>query len=152
MSKRCKACGHGFRPHPQVKNQTYCSAKACQRERRRRWHQERRQNDPDYRDNQSRAHKEWLKNHPKYWSQYRETNPSYAERNREQQHRRNRQRQASSIAKMDVSTQVVPLPSGRYQLTPISAEGIAKMDSWLVELVVVTRDSADLADDCKERT
>ena len=152
MSKRCKACGQGFRPHPQVKNQTYCSANACQRERRRRWHQERRQNDPDYRDNQSRAHKEWLKRHPEYWQQYRKANPTYAERNREQQLRRNLKRQESLIAKMDVSKQVIPLPSGRYQLTPISAEGIAKMDAWLVELAVVARDSADLADDCKERT
>ena len=76
-------------------------------------------NDPYYRDNQSRPHREWLKNQPEYWSQYREANPIYVERNREQQHRRNRQRQASSIA---------------------------KMDSWLVELAVVARDSADLAD------
>lgn len=116
MSKRCKACGQGFRPHPQVKNQTYCSANACQLERRRRWRQERQKNDPDYRDNQSRAHKEWLKNHPEYWRQYREANPSYAERNREQQRQRNRQRQASSIAKMDVSEQVIPLTATSHCL------------------------------------
>ncbi len=56
------------------------------------------------------------------------------------------------IAKMNASEQVIPLPSGRYRMTAVSADGIAKMDAWLVELAVVARDSADLADDCKERT
>lgn len=54
-SKRCAACGQAFRPRPQVSQQCYCSAPACQRERRRRWQQAKRQSHPDYHDNQARA-------------------------------------------------------------------------------------------------
>ena len=56
--KRCAACGHIFRPLPQVPNQTYCSNPECQQERRQHWQQEKLKTDPDYRDNQSRSHKE----------------------------------------------------------------------------------------------
>ena len=35
--RRCQACQELFRPRPQVAEQRFCSAAACQRERRRRW-------------------------------------------------------------------------------------------------------------------
>jgi hypothetical protein len=35
--RRCAACGRAFRPRSQVPQQRYCSAPACQRERRRGW-------------------------------------------------------------------------------------------------------------------
>src|SRR6202047_3873761 len=53
--RRCAAGGHAFRPRPQVPNQRYCSAAACQRERRRRWQREKRESDADYCENQARA-------------------------------------------------------------------------------------------------
>lgn len=55
--RQCKACRQPFRPRPQNPDQCFCSAAACQRERRRRWQAAKRQNDPDYRDNQKRAQK-----------------------------------------------------------------------------------------------
>ena len=50
-TKTCNACGHHFTPRPQNPNQTYCTDPACQRERRRRWQQQKRRDDADYRDN-----------------------------------------------------------------------------------------------------
>ena len=58
-TKTCNACGHTFAPRPQNPNQTYCTDPACQRERRRRWQQQKRRNDADYRDNDARAGKAW---------------------------------------------------------------------------------------------
>lgn len=152
MSKQCAACGRIFRPCPQVPNQSYCSAPECQRERRRRWQREKLRTDPDYRDNQSRSNKDWSTENPDYWRKYRDENPDYVDSNRKQQQRRNQKRQETPVAKMDVSAPAFLLPSGRYRLTPVSDDGIAKMDAWIVEINVLSSSCDDSAGDCKERT
>ena len=87
MSKQCQACGHPFTPRSQNPNQKYCTNSECQRERRRRWQQQKRRDDADYRDNDARASKAWATENPEYWKRYRDENPAYAERNRNlQQH------------------------------------------------------------------
>jgi len=70
-SRRCRCCGHAFRPRAQSPQQRFCSASACQRERRRRWQQAKRASDPDYRDNQARAQRAWAASHRDYWAEYR---------------------------------------------------------------------------------
>jgi|APTNR8051073442_1049403.scaffolds.fasta_scaffold13234_2 hypothetical protein len=76
-TKTCNACGQPFTPRPQNPNQTYCTDPACQRERRRRWQQQKRRDDADYRDNDARANKAWANENPEYWKQYRDDNPAY---------------------------------------------------------------------------
>lgn len=49
MTEQCKACGNEFQPHPKVPNQIYCSSPEPQRERGRRWLQDKRQIDADSR-------------------------------------------------------------------------------------------------------
>ncbi|MDO3530877.1 hypothetical protein Q3O93_02965 [Ralstonia pseudosolanacearum] len=142
MSKRCKACCQDFQPHPQVPHQNYCSDPECQRERRRRWQQEKRQTDPDYRDNDARHGKDWAAENPDYWRRYREAHPDYAERNRSLQLDRNQKHREATIANEDVSTLTAPLPSGRYRLVPVTADGIANGDAWIVEIAVLSSDSA----------
>lgn len=66
--RRCAACGQPFFPRPQVPNQRFCSAPACQSERRRRWQKQRLRTDGDYRENQARARRGWLIQHKSYWS------------------------------------------------------------------------------------
>ena len=132
-TRRCEACGEGFHPRAQNPQQHYCSARACQRERRRRWQREKRRSDPDYRDNQARAQQHWRERHPQYWREYRRRHPEYVEGNRNAQRRRNRRRgvpepPAATIAKMDASEGISPVPSGTYRLQPVDASGIAP--SW----------------------
>ncbi len=79
-TKTCNACGCTFTPRPQNPNQKYCTNSECQRERRRRWQQQKRRDDADYRDNDVRAAKAWAIENPEYWKQYRDENPAYAER------------------------------------------------------------------------
>ncbi len=134
--KFCVGCGEAFQLRPQVPQQCYCSAKDCQRTRRRRWQRDKLKHDSDYQDNQARAQQAWCNRNPDYWQEYRKTHPEYAERNRAQQRERNPRPHNAAIAKMDASIPVVPLPSGIYHLSVIAPSEIAKMDVWIVEITV----------------
>lgn len=134
--KQCQACGQTFTPRPQSPQQSYCSNAACQRERKRRWQRDRVQTDPDYQDNQAHAQQAWADRNPDYWREYRATHPQYVERNRQLQQARNAKLVAVQIAKMDASTQAKALQSGLYRIQPITPDGIAKMDAWIVEITV----------------
>ena len=135
-NKPCVACGQPFQPRPQVPQQSYCSAPECQRERRRQWQRRKLQTDPDYQDNQARAHQAWSQRNPEYWREYRESHSEYVERNRVLQHERNAKTMVGPIAKMDASNPAIPLPSGIYHLSLVTDAGIAKMDVWTVEITV----------------
>ena len=141
-SKQCAGCHKAFHSRPQTPKQTYCKAPACQRERRRRWQVKRRQTDPEYQDNQSRAQESWAERHPEYWQGYRETHPAYCERNRELQRERDARRRERVLAKMDVKTRESPVPSGTYRLSPVTREDLAKMDAWTVQITVVSKEYA----------
>ncbi len=136
-TKTCNACGRTFTLRPQNPNQSYCTDPKCQRERRRRWQQQKRRDDADYRDNDARASKAWAAENPTYWKQYRDETPSYAERNRNLQQQRNQKLRASVIANEDVSLPRNPLPAGRYRMVQISDDG-ASGDVWIVEIAVLT--------------
>lgn len=136
--KPCIACSQMFRPRPQTPDQKYCSQAECQRERRRRWQQAKRRDDPDYRDNDTRSGKEWATEHPDYWKRYRQDNPAYADRNRNLQHARNQKQREATIANEDVSRPSTHMPSGRYRLIPLAEDGIANGDVWIVEISVLS--------------
>ncbi len=135
-TKNCNACGHSFTPRPQNPTQSYCTDPACQRERRRRWQQQKRRNDADYRDNDVRASKAWAVENPEYWKRYRDDNLAYAERNRDLQQSRNRKLRASPIANEDASNPLSPPLSGRYRIVRIE-NGVAIDKAWIVEITVL---------------
>jgi hypothetical protein len=137
-SRRCAACGQCFEPRPQVRNQIYCPAAVCQRERRRRWRQTKLQSDPDYRANQREAQQTWRRRHPEYWRAYRERHPAYLEANRLKQRLRDQKRRSARLAKIDVRTSEFTVPSGTYQLLPVNAADLAKRDAWTVEITVLS--------------
>ena len=134
----CASCGKKFKPRPQILNQAYCSAPECQRERRRVWQKKKRQADPQYRQNDADYHKYWASGHPSYSRTYRTDHAEYTERNRKLQGKRNRKTKRSSIANENASTPDIALQSGRYWLVPISSDGIAKVDAWIVEITVIS--------------
>ena len=72
------------------------------------------------------------------WREYRRTHPDYRERNCTQQRERDARRREPVLAKMDVSTRDSPVPSGTYRLSPVLADGLAKMDAWTVEIAVLS--------------
>lgn len=151
---RCKGCKRKLKKCTQA-NQQYCSSVECQRERRRRWQQAKRNSDPDYRDNQLRAQQAWLKRNSSYWSEYRSAHPEYRERNRKLQYERNSKRKKNEIAKMDAPSPKNQVSSGTYLLTPVRGKSIAKMNAWTVELLVISNhcdETEEEIEDCKERT
>jgi uncharacterized protein with WD repeat len=101
-TKTCNACGCTFTHRPQNPTQKCCTNSECQRERRRRWQQQTRQGDSDYRDNDIRTSKTWAAENPEYWKRYRDENPAYVERNRNLQQQRNQKQRTTVIANEDV--------------------------------------------------
>ena len=142
--RRCAACGYLFEPRRNVPQQSYCSKRACQRTRRRRWQRQKLKTDADYRANQTAAQRRWRERRPTYWRDYRQRHPDATARNREQQRERNRRRLAATgpspqaIANMDAYTPERPVRSGTYRLVPVAAPGAAKMDAYLVEMQVLS--------------
>lgn len=147
-TKLCACCGKAFQPRPQVPNQAYCSSPECQRARKRRWQQDKLQNDPDYRGNQRDAQRAWQERNPDYWRSYRDSHLEYAERNRSRQRPRPSNGQIADLAKMDVSA----LPSGLYQIRKLAASVPAQQDCWIVEITPVCLECPCKKDVCKERT
>jgi hypothetical protein len=135
--KRCLACADLFEESPRVPQQNYCSRQECQRERRRLWQKQKRQNDADYKANQRQSQRRWREAHPEYSKEYRTVHPEYVERNRAQQVRRNATQRDAAVAKMDANESVNTLASGLYRLSRASAHEIAGMDSWIVRITVL---------------
>ena len=145
-NKQCQGCGQPFQPRPQVPQQLYCSSPECQRARRQQWQRSKLKSDPDYRDNQARAQQTWSQRNPDYWRMYRETHPEHVERNRVLQRDRDAKARIGRLAKMDASNPSHPLPPGLYQLSPVTDSNLAKMDVWIVEITVRSRQSVPRVD------
>lgn len=144
-TKRCAHCGELFQGRPQVPDQTYCSAKECQRARKQRWHQEKLRNDAAYRANQRDAQRAWLERHPDYWKDYRDAHPAYAERNRDRQRLKQSDQSAPRVAKMDTSAP----PAGVYQLRVLASHLLTDSAFWVVELVPAGEQHPRKKDACK---
>ena len=139
-SRQCAGCKKHFHPRPQSPKQGFCNETACQKERRRRWRAAKRQSDPDYRENQTRAQTKWAAGHRSYWSAYRQNHPEYEKQNRERQRERDaRRRVTSTLAKSDAWTPETGVPSGIYRLIPVTGGDLAKSDAWMVRITEVSR-------------
>jgi hypothetical protein len=139
--KRCANCQKEYEPNPAVKNQRYCSAKVCQKARKKGWQKDKLKTDGEYRENQAAAQKEWREKNPGYWRDYRARHPAYVEENRRKQVERNRKKRATElakIAKMDAQKAEMPIITGRYRLVPVCKGIVAKMDALEVEIRTIS--------------
>ena len=126
MAKKiCASCGREFTPRPQVRNQTFCSAPECQRERHRQWQKRKRQLDAKYRKVDAEYSSAWAVANAGYWERYRESHPDYADRNRQLQKQRNAKSRKLKAAIQNPAEPGITFPSGRYQLIRIDSEGVA---------------------------
>ena len=138
----CCHCGELFSSSARHKNQRFCGKPECQRARKAAWQRHKIHTDPDYRFNQKLSQKEWAKNHPGYWKEYRNRHPDKAERNRILQAIRNRRARSSPlheklvsslIAKMDASKPEALKILGQFWIVPV----IAKMDALKVNILKI---------------
>lgn len=133
QAHRCACCNQPFKARSQSPRQAYCTRRACQRERRRRWQRAKRLTDPDYQTNQRKAQRAWSQRHPRYWAQYRDTHPAYCEHNRSQQRLRRRACAPTLYLKINSIPRARTLPAGLYRLIPVRGK-IAKKNSWETEI------------------
>jgi len=144
--RRCGACRKLFHPRSQSPEQEFCSATECQRERKRRWQKARRGADPDYRDNDVQANRQWRLGHPEYWRAYRRQHPQSVIRNRDKQRERDRARRlrapqpppGGDLANEDTSRLKGPLETGTYRMIPVTGGDLANEDAWLVKIALLS--------------
>ncbi len=135
---RCVHCKQLFRPNPRLKEQSYCSSKACQRARKRLWQKQKMARDSDYQANQRNAQRTWQEENPDYWRHYRGRNPEYVRRNRLAQQKRNKERRPrEGIAKMDTLRPFCSIEPGTYYLVSESCGLIAKMDALIQKVLII---------------
>jgi len=146
---RCKHCHCLFSPNPRVRNQRYCSQKACQRARKSQWHRQKMKTDPDYRRNQKESQEKWRQEHPEYWREYRKNHCEYRERNRQEQRNRDKNRREKRLAKMDAIAQLNQIKAGCYYLIPVSAD-LAKKDVSVREIYIIPMGYNCFPPSCKE--
>ena len=144
--RRCAACRELFHPRPQSPGQKFCAAAQCQRERKRRWQKARRASDPDYRDNDVQANRQWRRGHPDYWRAYRRQHPQSVIQNREKQRERDRAKRLNPpqppltrhLANEDASSLQLPLETGTYRLIPVTGGDLANENACLVKIALVS--------------
>lgn len=132
----CAGCGQTFKQRPQAPKQTFCSAPACQRTRKRQWQQRKLQTDPDYRGNQRQAQRAWHESHPDYWRQYRDRHPQYAQRRPDPQ--RAGTFSNTDGVKMDAWIAPLMLVPGLYKISPVRGSGISSNGSLIVKITPVS--------------
>ena len=142
----CELCGIVFE-RLRNPNQSYCSGKECQRERKNRWRRAKLKDDSDYHTNQKQANKRWQSRNQDYWRNYRASHPDYVLSNQEAQRLRdkNHRAHASHLAKSDALPEKNLVGSGSYWLIPIDAD-LAKSDALPLKIDLITRGYAQVHD------
>lgn len=139
----CKCCKKVQPINPKLKGQQhYCSKLSCQRARKAAWKRSKLKNDPIYAEYHRAGCKEWNREHPQYWREYRRLHPASVKRNRILQKSRNTLKRLrlsnQKIAKVDAliadKPLEIPLLYGDYWLVPL----IAKVDALKVKISVFT--------------
>ena len=138
-SGRCASCGKAFVPRQQDRQQRFCSAAACQRERRRRWQAERLRHDLDYRADELAAQRAWRMRHPSTGActAIRTRRTSSATGN-SSGFATERDARRLILQKMNASLPDCALPAGTYRLAPVGPSDLAKMDAWIVEITLLS--------------
>ena len=144
--RRCAACRKLFHPRPQSPEQKFCAAAQCQRERKRRWQKARRASDPDYRDNDLQANRNWRRRHPEYWRAYRRQHPQSVIQNREKQRERDRAKRLNPpqppltrhLANEDASSLQLPFETGTYRMIPVTGGDLANENACLVKIALLS--------------
>lgn len=102
-SRSCRYCQQSFHSSIYRPQQSVCSQLGCQRRRRAEYHRQKIRADAEYAEVVRDSQKKWRQAHPGYWKQYRQQHPGAAERNRQQQRRRDQNRRFQNLAKNNLA-------------------------------------------------
>jgi hypothetical protein len=119
MNQRCcRLCQRAFEASPFHPEQTTCSDKACQRQRRSQNRDRKLALDAEYRQVCRDSARKWRANHPDYWKQYRAAKPDAVERNRTQQRQRDLRQRLADLANNNSDLDLKSSAAGVWLLGP----------------------------------
>jgi hypothetical protein len=123
MAQRCcRFCQKQFersRFHPE---QTVCSSKPCQQQRRCRSRKEKLAVDPEYRDVCRDSARKWRANHAGYWKQYRARTPEAVARNRLRQRQRDLRQRLADLANNNSALDIKPSVAAVWWVGPVALD------------------------------
>ena len=123
MKQRCcRFCQRQFDPSPFHPEQTACSEKVCQRQRRSANRKQKLALDAEYRQVCRDSARKWRANHAGYWKQYRAAKPDTIERNRTQQRRRDLRQRLADLANNNSALDLKSSTAGIWWLGPAAAD------------------------------
>ena len=136
----CQNCKCSYQRNPRVKNQNYCSSRACQNARRNLTNKAKTKKKSASRLLQQARNKRWRDAYPahEYQKKYREDHPDYVQRNHQLQKERNKKRQKHT-ASMIVKTYALspqPLQDGAYMGFEVKSGKIVKTYALTAEVQV----------------
>jgi hypothetical protein len=109
--RRCPHCQKLFYPSRCQQEQIVCSDPGCQRERRSNYRRNKIAADPNYREACRQSARQWRKQHPDYWKQYRQIHPAAVERKRLRQKSRDRKQHLKHLANNISASDLRPCPA-----------------------------------------
>jgi len=137
IERRCPYCLQTFSPSIYQPTQTVCSDPGCQRQRRSDYRRTKLADDPSYRESCRQSARQWRKQHPDYWKQYRQAHPSSVERNRQQQSTRDRKQHLKNLANNIAASDLKPCPATVWvvgaELHQLANNTSAPAQVWVLE-------------------
>ena len=118
MSRCCRFCHKEFAPSRFHPEQTACSGKACQQQRRSQNRNQKLALDAEYRQVCRDSARKWRANHSDYWKQYRTDKPDAVERNRAQQRQRDLRQRLANLANNNSALDLKSSAAGVWFLGP----------------------------------
>ena len=118
IERRCPYCQQVFIPAKCQPKQAVCSAPDCQRHRSADYRRARLAANPHYREACRQSARQWRKQHPEYWTEYRAAHPDSTERNRQSQRSRDRKQRLKSLANNIPASDLISCPATVWLLGP----------------------------------
>jgi hypothetical protein len=120
--QQCRLCQKKFTPSRFHPEQSVCSERLCQQQRRGQSRQRKLLLDAEYRQVCLDSARKWRANHPGYWQRYREAKPESAERNRVQQNQRDLRHRLAGLANNNSALNLKSSVAAVWWLGTVDAE------------------------------
>ena len=132
----CPYCHKPFDPSPFHPKQSVCLSPECQRKRQRDYHRNKIAADAEYRQVCADSRKKWRENNPGYQRRYRQQHENYCTQNRKKQQERNQKRQLAVIVKNNLAIDVKRLPA-RVWMTGPGLDEIVKNNLAISQVLIL---------------
>ena len=139
IERRCPYCHKSFIASKCQPSQTVCGQTECQRQRSSSYRRNKIAADPKYREACRQSARQWRKEHPDYWRQYRYAHPASVEQNRQQQKSRDRKQRLTTLANNIPASDLKLCPATVLILGPelhrLANNTSAPVQVWILEAV-----------------